>query len=364
MVKVKNKNQFKPSIAIPPGETLKEVLEDRNLKQVDFCKRLGLSEKMISQIINGIAPITPQTALKFESVLEIPASFWINLESNYQETKQRLEVETKLKNSDKNKEVEILGEIDYPELAKQGWVKSTRDKVEKILNLRKFFGVTSLCKINDIYGVAFRKAGKSASLYAVAALIEKGIKEGSNIKTDTFNKNKIKSCISNIRQLTMEGPEIFVKELKNICAKCGIALVILPHLKKTYLHGATKWLNPNKALLLLTVRLKYLDIFWFSFFHELGHILLHSRKDIFIDEDDKISNNREKEADDFASKTLIPEDTYKDFTKKRDFSRFSILTFAKRIGIAPCIVVGRLQHDKFINYSKFSDLKPRLIWKK
>ncbi len=91
MKKVKDKNQFKPDIAIPPGETLKEVLEHQNLKQVDFCKRLGVSEKMISQIINGLAPITPQIAFKFESVLGIPASFWINLESNYQKAKKQNE---------------------------------------------------------------------------------------------------------------------------------------------------------------------------------------------------------------------------------------------------------------------------------
>ncbi len=84
MNKVKDKNQFKPDITIPPGETLKEVLEYQNLKQVDFCKRVGISEKVINQIINGVAPITPQIAFKFESVLGIPASFWINLESNYQ----------------------------------------------------------------------------------------------------------------------------------------------------------------------------------------------------------------------------------------------------------------------------------------
>ena len=281
MVKVKDKNQFKPDIAIPPGETLKEVLEDRNLKQVDFCKRLGVSEKMISQIINGVAPITPQTAFKFESVLGIPASFWINLESNYQEVKQRLEIENQLRNSDENKEVEILREIDYSELAKLGWVAGTRDRVEKILNLRKFFGVTSLCKINEIYGVAFRKASNKASPYALAALLEKGTKEANNIETDNFDENKIKPSINKMRKLTMEEPDIFVKELKDICSGCGIALVILPHLNKTFLHGATKWLNPDKALLLLTIRLKYLDIFWFSFSMSWG-IFCYTAKKIFL----------------------------------------------------------------------------------
>lgn len=364
MINLKNKNQFKPSITIPPGETLREVLENQNLKQVEFCKRLGVSEKTISLIINGVAPITPQTALKFESVLEIPASFWNNLESNYQETKRRLEVENQLARSSKNKEIAILEEIDYPELAKLGWVEITRDKVEKILNLRKFFGVTSLCKINEIYGVAFRKSSKNASPYALAALIEKGTKEANNMKTNTFNKNKIKSCIGNIRQLTLKEPDIFEKELKHICSDYGIALVILPHLSKTFLHGATKWLNPTKALLLLTIRLRYLDIFWFSFFHELGHLLIHSRKSIFIDEKNEDNNSLEREADKFAADSLIPKNEYKEFVKKYNFSREAIFNFSKILGIHHSIVIGRLQHDEFVSFKKFNSLKPKLTWEK
>lgn len=354
-------NRYKPNIAIPPGETLKEVLESQNMTQKEFAERVELSKKTVNQIIKGIAPITPETALKFESVFGIPASFWNNLERNYQETDLRLKTEKELE-----KEKEILKSINYSDLVKLHWVKEAKTIKDKILNLRSFLSVSSLKLVPNVYNAAFRKTKNSkASPFAIAAWIEKGVKKANEIETEPFDKKKIISCINNFRSLTLKKPEEFVPRLISDCASCGIALVILPYLPKTHANGATKWLNSKKALLLLNNRFRFIDIFWFTFFHELGHLILDSKKDTFIDlEKENKKNNLEKKPDEFAANTLIPRKDYEKFISlDRDLNEESIFNFAESIGIHSAIIIGRLEYDGLISHAKFNHLKPRLVFK-
>lgn len=353
---IKTSGKYSPDIAIPPGETLLEVIKSRDISQKELADRTGLTTKTINLIIKGIAPITPETALKLEIVLDMPASFWFNLENNYQETLLRLKLE-------KESETEkwIVDEIDYAELVKLDWIPKASSLSEKISNLKKYFGITSFNNIKTLYPALFRKScGKNSSHYALAAWIEKGLKEASKIETKKFDKNFLKINIYKFKELTLENdPNKFIPELLNLCKDCGIAFLILPHLKRTYAHGATKWITPDKALLLLSLRFRFIDIFWFSFFHELGHIIYHSKKDIFI-ECDNNPDKFEDEANEFAADTLINPKEYKDFIKNNVFIYDSILKFSERIGVNPAIVIGRLEHENLINYGAYDSLKPRL----
>ncbi len=157
------------------------------------------------------------------------------------------------------------------------------------------------------------------------------------------------------RQLTMEKPQEFCPKLQEMLASCGIAIVFLPHTKSSFLHGAT-FRDGNKIVLGLTVRGKYADKFWFSFFHELAHIL---HGDVFKQE--RVEQEDEDRADFFAEEKLIPSDAFSDFTATGDFSRESILKFANRMSISPAIVVGRLQLKKIIHFSVHNDLRPQYV---
>ncbi len=352
---VRTNGKYFPDIAIPPGESLLEFINSKNITQKELAGRTGLTPKTINLIIKGNAPITHETALKLEIVLDVPASFWINLENNYQETQLRLKLEKKIE-----AEKWILNEIDYNELAKWGWTKKANSNNEKINNLWEFFGVTSFYNLKLVYSALFRKScNKNASPYALAAWIEIGLKEASTINAKKFNKSFLKSNISNFKKLTLENNPIeFMPKLKNLCKNCGIAFSILPHLKKTYANGATKWISPDKALLLLSLRFKCIDIFWFSFFHELGHILLHSKKDIFI-ECENTPDEFEEEADKFAADTLIIKKEYNSFLKdNKHFNLEDIQNFSNKVGVNPAIVIGRLEHDELIDYGRFR--KPKL----
>lgn len=352
MVNKKDNNNFMPTVAILPGETIRENMEFLGMNQKELAARLDITPKHLSNIINGNAPITYDTALKLESVIGPSAQFWMNLETNYQLNKTRLEKQAKL-----DIDLEILKEIPYNEMSKLGWVKDTNDRTERVFNCRGFFGVAELSSIKPSYAVAFRthKQVREISDFGVLAWLRKAELEGLNVEVKKFNKRKLKSLIPTFRELTLKEPAEFYPEMKRLCAECGVALVIVPYLSKTYICGATIWRN-NKAILALSVRGKRADIFWFTFFHELAHLINHSKNEFHISFDNE---SGEDEADDLASNYLISEKQYRNFIEKYDYTdKTQIINYSYEIGIAPCILLGRLQHDKLIGYQYYNDLKP------
>lgn len=347
---------FEPNIAIPPGETIKDYLESLGMSQVDFSKRLGFTPKTVNEIINGKAPITAETALKLENIFGTPASFWNTLEVKYQEVKARIDAEKKIE-----EEIEIARMIPYSTLANMGFVQTSKIINNKVTNLRSFFAMGSLHYIPDIFPVAFRIEKDKASSLALATWIRIGEILASDIKTERYDENKLKLLIPFFRELTLQTSIEFHPKLIELCASCGVAFVLVPHLPKTYAHGVTKWLTPNKAVVQLSIRRSYVDIFWFSFFHEIGHILLHGKKQTFTEIG--IKGKIEEEADYFAAEQLVPSKLYNLFISKRNISLSSILKFAESINIHPCIVVGKLQHDGFLDHSQLNHIRPKLIWK-
>ena len=351
MVNKKDNNDFMPAVAIPPGETVKENMEFLGMNQIELAARLDITPKHLSNIINGNAPITYDTALKLESVIGPSAQFWMNLETNYQLNKARLEKQEKL-----DLDLEILKEIPYKEMSEFSWVKETNDRKERVLNCRAFFGVAELSSIKRSYAVAFRthKKMREISDFGVLAWLRKAEIEGLNIKMEKFNKRKLKSLIPVFRGLTLKEPDDFYPEMERLCAECGVALVLVPYLSKTYICGATIWRH-NKAILALSVRGKRADVFWFTFLHELAHLINHSSKEFHISFD----NESEDEADDLASNYLISEEQYRNFIERYDYKdKTQIVNYSHKIGIAPCILLGRLQYDKLIGYQYYNDLKP------
>lgn len=349
-------NNYKPDIALPPGYTLLEILQSLHMSQLELSNRTGISKKTINQIIKGIAPILPPTALKFENVLDIPASFWINLESNYQEVKAKIEAKKNTK-----KEEIIAKEIPYDDMVKLKWIPEAKTVKEKVINFRAYFNIASLDLIPQVHNAIFRISNKQLySKYAISAWIEKGRKEAIGKKLSSFKTDKIKNCLNSLKQLTQFDQNVFLPELEIICSKCGIALVILPYLSKTRINGLVYWLDSKTVIIQLSNRYKYTDIFWFSFFHELGHAILHGKKEVFLEDDDQ-KNRFELEADYFAANNLISKTSYKRLIKSgSSITEKSILELAFENSISPGIVVGRLEHDNIVRRGKFTYLKTKL----
>jgi len=195
---------------------------------------------------------------------------------------------------------------------------------------------------------------------SLAAWLRLGELEAQRIECEAYNAKAFKQHLADIRRLTPAEPDAFEPELRRLCAESGVAFVLIPELPHTRACGATRWLNPDKAILQLSLRYRSNDQFWFSFFHEAGHILLHSSKEVFIEGSD-CKSDKEEQADAFAANTLIPASEYRRLKNVGIFSRADVVAFAESIGIAPGIVVGRLQHDGLLPMSHLNDLKRRFI---
>ena len=330
-------------VAVHPGETIKETLEVLGFSQTDLSVGTGLSERTISEILNGKNPVTAETALKFERVLGISRIGLANMQVAYDADLLRLKEEARLQ-----KEAKYLEKYScYLELVKLGFVKKTRDKIEKVEELLRFFSVDSLFSVREVLPVAFRKSNaEKVNRESLAAWLKIGKIEGQKIETEDFDGKKLKEKLPKMRALTKKDPKEYSQKLVEMCAECGIALVYTHYLKNTYVNGATRWLTPQKALIQLSLRYSYADIFWFTFFHEIGHLLRSSKKQMFVSfKDEKDISQIEKEADKFAQKILIPSgadyEKFKESLTPENLVK-NLLSFSKTINVDPGIVAGRL----------------------
>lgn len=347
-------------LPIAPGEYLAEVLAEYAMSQAELARRMGRPAQAINEIIQGQKAITHETALQLEQVLGVPAAVWLGLETEYQLTKARQAEKAGL-----DADATLLADIPYAAMAGRGWVPRACQSYEKVRHLRRFFGVAALVALPGVhaYACAFRRADVPASPYALAAWLRQGEIEARKLDTEQFNKAKLRATLPAIRELTRTPPEQFMPELTALLAAAGVALVVLPHLPKTYAHGAVFWLG-DWAVLQLSIRGSYADIFWFSLFHELGHLLLHGKRTILEgqDTDDGECRRLEREADTFAQDTLIPRGSYEQLVRSGTFSKDTLTAFADRHGIAVGIVVGRLQRDQHLGYQQYHRLRERYQW--
>jgi addiction module HigA family antidote len=352
---------FEPEYAVPPGRTVQETIDALGMGQRDLATRAGLSPKHINQIIQGIAPITHGTAIRLEQVTGVPARMWNSLEVNYREQLAKLEEKKCLEH-----DLAWLKKIPTAELVKRGKIEKHTDQVLALKAVLGFFGVADVEAWKRIWlsptTVAYRKSsvflGKPE---AIATWLRLGELEARAVSCTPFNKLRLRAVLNEIRAITVEKPEVFESKMKALCADAGVAVVLVPEIKNAPVSGATRWLTPEKAMLQLSLRYKTNDQFWYTFFHETGHILCGGKKEVFVDLN-HVTGKGEMAADNFATNHLIPPNRASELNGLK--STRAIEAFAESIGIAPGIVVGRLQHDRIIGYSQFNGLKMRYQWVK
>ncbi len=354
-------SDYKAPIAIHPGETLKDILEETGLSQAQLSGRTGLHVKTINEIIKGKNPITSETALKLSIVFGMSEGFWNNLQRNYEETIARIALEKEIE-----KELKIAEKFScYNELVKYKYIEKATELKERARSLLNFLGLTSFRYLEKNDSVAFRKssAGK-VSKENLIAWLRCGELAALNTETKDFNKDRLKKMLPEIRKLNLLKPDKYSSELKSLLAECGVAIAYVPYFKNTYVNGATRWLNPSKVLIQLTPRNKSEDILWFTLFHELCHVLKHGRKEGYISfwEDNYLNKNfmeLEDEADLFASEILIPTKEWKKFYENSSFKHSEIIHFAKQVGVKPGIVAGRLARETG-KWARFSRLREKV----
>lgn len=362
-------NEYMPESVSPPGETLQEVLDERQMTQAELAERMGRPKKTINEIVQGKSAITPETALQLERVLGVPAGFWNNLERNYREHEARREEEERLASSG-----EWMRKIPVRKMVELGWIEKREDHVGQARELLNFFGIASperWCELFELPQASFRHtASFESETGSLAAWLRKGALEGQQIECEAFDRDRFKAVLQEARQLTGEPPEVFGEALVTLCASAGVAVALVPELPGCRANGATRWLSAQKALIQLSLRYRWADVLWFSFFHEAGHVLLHGKREVFIEGDDGTGSaaveTKEKEADRFAAQLLIPPGELERIRPQAQAKRLSkrrVQAFADEQGIHPGIVVGRLQHEGWLPHTHLNGLRVRLGWK-
>lgn len=364
---IEKMQKFTPDWLSPPGDTIADILEERDWTQVEFAERMGLSKKQTNLILRGKAPITYETALKLESVLGSTAKFWLNREAQYRESLARKEELERL-----NKWSEWVNDFPVKELMNYEILQKRRvDSKNKPLivkELLQFFKIASPNEWEVKYGkmqVAYRRTKEEQSdIGAISSWIRIGEIIAEEKDIPKFDRNKFEQSLKIIKKLTVLNSKEFEPKLRELCYNSGVVLVLVPSIPKAHVSGIARWLNPHKPLIQLSLYGKYNDRFWFTFFHEAAHILLHDKNNVFLDDFDgsRLQSKEEFEADKWASDYLIPESYKSELISLTN--RDAIIKFASYLEIHPGIVVGRLQHEGIIKYSWMNHLKVKFDLKR
>ena len=358
-MKAKRQYRFEPDYAVPPGHTLQEVMESLDMGQKELAVRTGLTVQSLNRIFKGSQPITYQTANRLELATGVSAGFWNNLEAQYQEQLSKVADLKRLE-----ADLQWLNTIPTRELTERGVLHPTGDDVELLRQTLAFYGVSSVASWEEIWETPAVAARRSPCFESqpgpASAWIRQGELQAHKIACGPFDKAQFQRAIRAIRGLTREEPSRFEPEIKQLCAEAGVAVALVPEMKKVPWNGATKWLSPRKAMILLCLRGKGEDKFWFSFFHEAGHVLNDSKKDLLINNGTR-DDPREVRADQFAADFLIPPQHNEAIMRFR--SDKEIARLAMDLGISQGVVAGRYQ---FLTkkWSRFKNMIRTFEWKR
>jgi addiction module HigA family antidote len=355
-------NQYRPDYAVPPGWILEERLEVQGISHGEFARRCGRSPKLISEIIAGKAPLEPETALQFEKVLGVDARIWLGIEADYQLHRAR-----EAEGREAAESAEWLRAFPVKELIRRGVVDKPSSDADAAARLLSFFRVASVDAWYRKYGlanVAYRHSPSCKSdEAALATWLRLGELEAERQNyAAAYSETRFKRRLREIRPLTREPLSEALAHAQRLCNDAGVALAVVRPLPKTALSGAARWLSPRRAIIQLSARHKTDDHLWFSLFHEAAHILLHSKKGVFVDGTYDESADIEAEANDWASNFLVPRWHWKRFVTACPRSEMAVRQFAAEQGLAPGIIVGMLQHAGYLPWTRLNRLKVRLDW--
>lgn len=344
----------------PPGETIADLLDERGWSKSELADRLGCTPKHVSQMLNGKAPIHAEMAAMLSRVLGSTPEFWLQREAQYRAALERIASNDALAGYK-----DWLRELPVRWMVKEKLVPEHLDKGTMVEETLRFFGVASVPAWREVYGghgAAFRTSARLGKKHgSVATWLRRAEIEAEKIHCQPWSEGSLKALLPQLRELTLEiDPQLFLPRLVDACAGVGVATVFVPTPPGCPASGATRWLTPDKALVILSLRYKTNDHLWFTFFHEIGHILLHSKKVAFLEGMEGLDSRLEKEADDFSADLLIPPKDAEELPRLK--TQAAVRKFAARIGVHPGIVVGRLQKEGHVAWSAMNGLKQRYEW--
>ena len=338
-----NYKEYNDSIAFHPGYYLKEIVEESGLTQEDFAKRLGTTPKNLSILIRGEQDLSIEMATKLSRMLGTSIAFWLNLQKTYNE-----KIAEFINAEEQSREKEVIKLIDYKYFRDMFGLPDLPRKVnEQIKVLREFLSVGSLLNLKEKdLAVSFRSYSDNLSesnIVNANAMVQIAINETIDTEAPKYNKAKFEKAVEFALTQT-KNHSSFLPIIKQSFNEAGVVLVALPNLKNSGISGATKKVD-GKVMIMVNDRRHFADTFWFTLFHEIGHVM---NNDYGI----SCEGDREDIANLFAQNKLIPQDEYEKFVyNKKQFNEYDIRVFANSIDRDPGIVFGRLLIDKKIEHN-------------
>lgn len=350
--------EFSPDWVSPPGDTISDILEEKEISVDEFARLMGHKPEEVNDLLQGRSSITIGVARQLGEILGASVEFWMSRDFQYRQDISRLH----------EGEQDWLRELPVGDMAKFGWLHPVPRPSEELAACLDFFGVPNVAAwdlaYKDLQELAVFRTSHSfdSRSAAVAAWLRQGEIQSDSTDCNQWNPIQFRESLSNIRALTRQkDPTRFVSKLQKLCAESGVAVVIVRSPNGCRASGAIRFGSPDKAILQLSFRYLTDDHFWFTFFHEAAHLLLHDGGRWLIEGIDTVPTREEAEADDFAQSTLIPPESQSEMLALPPNAR-EVVRFATRIGVSPGIVVGQLQHFEMIGHDQLNSLKRRFTW--
>ncbi len=355
-------SDFEPGWVSHPGETIADILEERELNPAVFAQRIGQTPDYAKALLDGRAEITAAVAKQLAEVLGGSQSFWVNRETQYRRDVKRLRggldlVATK----------QFIDNLPVNDMIAFGWIEPAQSVADRAGACLQFFGVPDADAWHQSYADVLQTVFRTSPTFesdpaAVAAWLRRGELEAASIECAPWNPEKFNALLSGIRALTREkNPAVFVPELRKRCAAAGVAIVVARAPKKCRASGAVRILPRGRRLILLSFRYLSDDHFWFTFFHEAGHLLLHDTEALLLEDIGAISDKMENEANAFAADILVPPE-YRSAMLALPVDGRVVMRFAKDIGVSPGVVVGQMQYYRRLKPQQLNRLKKRFQW--
>jgi HTH-type transcriptional regulator / antitoxin HigA len=344
---------FQPNWFSKPGDTLLTLMEQRELTSESLALKMGCTNAVVRGLISGTVAVDGNLAFALSKHVGGTPKFWQTRQEKYQGALSRA-----ASSVSKHAGADWIKRFPHAELAKNGWITHTRNREELIKAYLAYFGVNDPTEWEERYAnflqlTAFRTSPTFQSKVGpLSAWLRRAEIEAAQLQCEAWDPETLRKRLQEIRILCKaKNPGYFLPRIQKICAEVGIAVVFVRAPS-----GCAA-----EAMVVLSLRYLSDDHFWFTFFHEIGHLLFHNASLTFIDGEERLSNNMEDEANRFSERILIPEDRHEELMDLKP-QRESIICFAVSVGVSAGVVVGQLQHRNIIERNQMNGLKSRFNW--
>ena len=360
---------FQPNWTSAPGDTIVDILRERDISKASFASLMSFSLEETNDLLEGRSTVTVAVARRLSGFLGASLEFWMSRDYQYRQDSRRLQ----------DDEEGWLRKLPLGDMIKFGWLRPPPLPSEELAACLRFFRVSSVSEWKEHYqslqeAAAFRSSPSFDSREeSVAAWLRQGEIEAEGIECRPWHSERFRGSLSQLRSMTSQkDPGRLIPALQEACSKNGVAVVVVRSPIGCRASGATRFLTNGKAILQLSFRYLTDDHFWFTFFHEAGHLILHGQRHFFtsalegqgpwiLEGTEAPITEEEEEANHFAATTLIPHEFQQELLTVPPSTR-AVIRFAHRVGVSPGVIVGQLQHHGQIGYDQLNRLKRRFAW--